>query len=229
MESLSVFFPCFNEEDNIKSTVSKASKVLESLRVNYEILIIDDGSTDKTGEVADKLALNDKRVSVIHQINGGYGEALKAGFNNAKYKWVVYTDSDGQFDFSEVNKFLDKQSGADLILGYRIKRSDPFIRSLLAGGWRMTLFICFGLHLKDVDCGFKMIKKKTWEKISPLTSSRGAMVNAELAIRAKRQGFRVVEIGVNHYPRLLGTPTGASLKVIVNSYLDLIKLWLSLR
>lgn len=224
--SLSVFFPAFNEEANIKQTVEEALVVLKKLKIKHEILIVDDGSTDMTGQVADSLAKKYEQVQAIHQPNGGYGQALKTGFNNASYDWIAYTDSDGQFDFSEITSFLDQSLDYDLILGYRIKRSDPPIRNVFALGWKLSLFAFFGLTLKDIDCGFKMMKREVWKKISPISSSRGAMVNAEIIIKAKKNHFKITQVGVNHYPRKKGTPTGASLKVILNSYRDLFRLFL---
>lgn len=231
MKSLSVFFPLYNEEGNVEILVEKASKVLEGLRLkDYEILLINDGSSDNTGKVADKLALANKRIRVIHhQRNLGYGEALKSGFYNAKFDLIVYTDGDGQFDFSEVTKFLEKIEDYDLLIGYRIKRQDPIFRILFKKGWTLSLWTMYQLTLKDVDCGFKMIKRAALEKIPHLQSQRGAMINAEIAIKVKKYGFRVGQIGVNHYPRLSGKPTGASLKVIVRSYVDLVRLWWELK
>lgn len=228
-DSLSVFFPAYNEEKNITSTTQKAVKVLKDLGIHeWEILLINDGSKDKTGEVADRLAQKYTNVHAIHQPNGGYGMALRAGFKNAKYELIAYTDADGQFDFSEVTKFLDHLGEADFIIGYRIKRQDPFFRLLFAKGWALSLLTFFGLKLKDVDCGFKMVKKEVVGKIQnnfPLQSTRGGMINAELAIKANKLGFKVAQVGVHHYPRLAGKPTGANLKVISRSYLDLLKLW----
>ncbi|MBI3485331.1 glycosyltransferase family 2 protein [Candidatus Daviesbacteria bacterium] len=229
VQNLSVFFPAFNEAENIAQTTEKAIKVLKNLRLKkWEILIIDDGSKDSTGKIADELAKKYPQIRVIHQPNGGYGAALRTGFYQSKYDWIVYTDSDGQFDFSEVNKFIDKTSEADLILGYRIKRNDPRIRLLLAKGWKFLIFLFFATWFQDVDCGFKMVSKKVLSTIPRLESSRGAMINPELALNAQKMGFKIVQVGVHHYPRLYGTPTGSSLKVIINSFLDLFKLWLKL-
>ncbi len=228
IDNLSVFFPVVNEEDNITATVEKAIAVLQKLNLKWEILIVDDGSTDKTGQIADNLVKEYSQVLVHHQPNGGYGAALKSGFYYTKYDWIVYTDGDGQFDFSEVNKFLEKTDEADLIIGYRIKRKDPFIRLVIAKGWAMLLLFFFGLRLKDVDCGFKMIKRQVINKISPLQSERGGMINAELVIKAEKFKFKITQVGVNHYPRLYGRPTGASMQVIINSFFDLIKLWFKL-
>lgn len=230
IKQLSVFFPCFNEEGSISQTVEKAAKVLQDKKIDYEILIIDDGSTDKTGEAAEGLAKKNSKIRVIHhEKNLGYGEALKSGFYNAKYELIVYTDGDGQFDFSEVDKFLEKINEYDLLLGYRLKRQDPLFRILFKKGWKLSLLLSFGLTFKDVDCGFKMIKRAVLAKIPHLESTRGAMINAEIAIKAKRSGFKVGQVGVNHYPRLAGKPTGASLRVIVKSYLDLFRLWWKLK
>lgn len=226
IRNLSVFFPAYNEAQNIKETVRKAVGVLEKLKITYEILIVNDGSFDDTLEVAKSLEKENKKIKVLnHEKNLGYGAVLKSGFYSAKYDTIVYTDSDGQFDFREVSKFIEKLDEADLIVGYRIRRADPPLRLLFAKGWALSLFTFFGLNLKDVDCGFKMIKKKVLNKIPKLESTRGGMINAELVIKAKKFGFKIVQVGVNHYPRTLGKPTGANIRVIFKSYFDLLKLW----
>lgn len=230
IKNLSVFFPLFNEEGSIKNSVEKAIRVLDTLKIEYEILLINDGSSDRTGQIAEELSSKNSKIKVIHHPkNLGYGEALKSGFYNARYDTIVYTDGDGQFDFSEIHKFLDKIQDYDLVIGYRIKRQDPFFRILFKKGWKLSLWAAFGLTLKDVDCGFKMIKRSVLEKIPHLESSRGAMINAELAIKAKKYGFKVTQVGVNHYPRLSGKPTGVNIRVIIKSYLDLLKLWWKLK
>lgn len=230
IKKLSVFFPLFNEEGNVETLVKKAVGILEKLKLEYEIILVNDGSTDGTEEKVEKLAGENSRIKVIHhQKNLGYGEALKSGFYNAKYDTICYTDGDGQFDFSEVTKFLEKIEDHDLVIGYRIKRRDPLFRILFKKGWKLSLFAFFGLTLKDVDCGFKMIRRAVLEKIPRLESTRGAMINAELAIKAKKYGFMLTQMGVNHYPRLSGKPTGASIRVIIKSFLDLLRLWWKLK
>lgn len=230
VNELSVFFPCINEEGNVRTIVNNAIQVLEQLRLKYEIIIVNDGSSDNTGGVARQLIKENPNIRVIdHPKNLGYGEALKSGFYNARYNTVVYTDGDGQFDFSEVTKFLEKIDTHDVVIGYRLKRQDSFIRKFFGKGWRLTLLTFFRITLKDVDCGFKMVRKEVLEKIPHLESSRGAMINAELVIKAKKAGFRIAQVGVAHYPRLSGRPTGANIKVIIKSYLDLIRLWWKLK
>lgn len=229
MANLSVFFPAYNEVDNIVLTVTKAVEILKKLNLDWEIIIVDDGSTDGTAKKADELSQKINGVRVIHQTNGGYGKALRTGFENCRNLQIVYTDADGQFDFSEVSKFLEAAKEADLVIGFRIKRQDPLFRLLFAKGWALALRIFFGLNLKDVDCGFKLIKKEALEKILPLESTRGGMINAELAIKAQKRGFKIAQVGVNHHPRIAGSPTGARVGVIVKSFWDLLKLWWKLR
>lgn len=229
VSSLSVFFPVHNEEKNIPITLEKAIVVLKSLPLQkYEIILVENGSKDRSPEIVDELAKKYSYVRAIHLPVGGYGYALRAGFANANYEWVVYTDADGQFDFSEVTKFLEKTDQADVIYSYKKKRSDSFFRILAATGWALSLFLLFGLRVKDVDTGFKMVKRAVLEKIPPLKSSIGAMINAELVIQAKKAGFQFTQVMVSHYPRLEGKPTGVKLNVIVQSYLDLLKLRLQL-
>jgi glycosyltransferase involved in cell wall biosynthesis len=227
VKQLSVFFPAFNEEGNIAQTTEKALAVLKKLDLdNYEVIVVNDGSRDKTSEVAHELAKNNSHVKVVDQENGGYGMALRAGFSNAKYDWIVYTDADGQFDFSEINKFLEKAENNDYIIGYRMKRNDPFYRLIFAKIWALSVFFLFWIWVRDIDGGFKMINKRVLDKIPALKSTRGAMINAELLIKTKKYGFKIAQVGVYHYPRLAGKPTGASIKVIIQSYLELLKLWL---
>lgn len=230
IKSLSVFFPAYNEEENIKPTVEKAVKVLDSLNMEWEILIIDDGSRDRTGEVSDELAKYNKRIRVIHQKNGGYGMALRSGFYDSKYDWIFFTDADGQFDFSEIKLLIKKAESEDLdlVIGYRIDRKDPPLRKLNGWGWTMLTDIMFGMHIKDVDCAFKLIRGEVIEKIPKLESTRGAMISPELLAKAKKAGFKIGQVGVTHFPREYGNPTGAKLSVIFQSFVDLFRMWLKL-
>lgn len=229
VKSLSVFFPAYNEEGNIERTTEKALAVLKTLDLKWEVIIIDDGSKDQTGKIADDLAAKHPQVKAVHQPNGGYGAALRAGFANSTLEWITYTDGDGQFDFAEITKMLEAAESADAVWGYRIKRQDPFYRLVFAKGWTISLWVLLGLRLKDPDCGFKLFKRSVIEAIMPLESRRGAMINAELAAKTKNKGFTIAQVGLHHYPRLAGKPTGANLQVIIKSYLDLLKLWWKLQ
>lgn len=227
--SLSVFFPCYNEEKNIAKTVTDAVHVLEKLKIKYEILIINDGSKDKTEQVAKRLVKENSHIRLInHEVNKGYGEALKTGFYSAKYDWIVFTDSDGQFDFSEITKFLEKTKNAPVVIGYRIERQDSTLRRLNGWGWNFLSNLLLGVRCKDVDCAFKLVKKEVIEKIPRLKSTRGGMISPELLAQIRRAGFKIEEVGVHHYPRTEGEQTGANLKVIFRSFADLFRLWSTL-
>lgn len=228
IESLSLFFPAYNEEANAEKTILKAIKVLEKVVKNWEILVINDGSQDRTKEIAEKLGKEDKRIRVIsHDKNRGYGAAFKSGLYNAKYDWITFTDIDGQFDFSEIINFFDKQkeTNADLVIGYYKKRKVSKFKIITSRMWELVVFLLFGLHVKDIDCGFKLISKKVVDKIPKLESERGAFISSEFLIKSRKAGFKIVEIPVTHYPRIAGKGTGRDLSVIVKSFVDLFRLW----
>lgn len=227
IDKLSVFFPAYNEEANIEKTVLAAKKVLEEVAKSWEILIINDGSKDRTGEIAQKLAKKDPRIRVInHEPNRGYGASLKSGFYSSRYPWICFTDSDGQFDFSEVTKFIETQktTGADLVIGYYLKRQVPPYRKLNTFFWELVVTALFGLRVRDIDCGFKLVSKKVIDGIAKLESERGAFISSEFLIKANKSGFKIVEIPVHHYPATR-KGTGANLNVIIKSFIDLFKLW----
>lgn len=226
--SLSVFFPAYNEGKNIRQTVLKAKETLDKLKITWEIIVVDDGSKDETLKESREVSKLDKRIRVVHQENGGYGAALSRGFSEAKYELVVYTDSDGQFDFKEINKFLEASKNADVVWGYRKDRNDPWFRKIFGLMWRIPSRILLGVTLRDADCGFKLFRRKVVSSLTPLSSKRGAMINVEIAVKAKQNGFTVTEVGVSHYPRVFGAPSGYSLRVVFRSYLDLLKMWTSL-
>lgn len=226
-----MFFPAYNESSNITSTVEKALPVLPRVANKWEVLVVNDGSSDNTEEVVHALAKKHKGVSLLtHPVNRGYGAALKTGFYSAQYEWITFTDSDGQFDFSEITNFIKKQSetDADLVVGYYKKRQVSGFKILTSKMWEAAVFILFGLKVKDIDCGFKLIRKSVIEKIAPLESERGAFISSEFLIKAKKAKFKIVEIPVTHYPRLAGEGTGRKLNVIIQSFVDLFRLWLKL-
>ncbi len=232
LKELSVFFPAYNEEANLENTVAKALEVLTKTADKWEVIIVNDGSSDRTGKIADKLSKNDKRIKVIHHNpNRGYGGAFKSGIYNAKYEWITFTDSDGQFDFSEITNFIDKQrkTDADMVIGYYKDRKVSRGKIITSKMWEYLVFAMFGLKVKDIDCGFKLFKKEVVDSISRLESERGAFISSEFLIKAKKKGFKIVEIPVTHYPRLEGEGTGRNLDVIIESFKDLFKLWFKLK
>jgi glycosyltransferase involved in cell wall biosynthesis len=225
MKNLTVFFPAYNEEGNIRQVVERAVEILQGLNLDYEVIVVDDGSVDKTGAIADRLATEISEVKVIHhRPNSGYGGALRSGFEKAKYEWVAFTDADGQFDFSEIKKFLPLAEKADLILGYRQSRADSLTRKFFTWGWSLLPRILWGLNARDYSCGFKLIKKEVYDAVRPIESEE-KVFQIELLVKAKKHGFRFAEVGVSHYPRTAGTQTGANLKVTLKSLCDLFNLW----
>lgn len=219
--SLSVFFPAYNEEANIKKTVESAISVLSKLSLKWEIIVVNDGSRDRTGDIVREIIKKNPLVRLVDQVNGGYGTALRSGFSAAKYDLICYTDADGQFNFTEVTKFLEAAKGADAVWGYRIKRDDPFYRIIFAKVWQVSIFLIFGFTLHDFDCGFKLLRRTALEDVLPLSSTRGAMINAELAIKLRHRGKTIAQVGVHHFSRQGGKPTGNSLNVIFKSYWEL--------
>lgn len=226
---LSVFYPCYNEEKNIQKTVDKTIPILQKIAKNWEIILINDGSKDNTASVLEVIKKKyPQQIKIItHNPNRGYGAALKSGFYNAKYQWIAFTDSDGQFDFSEISKFIQKQqeTKADLVIGFYLARQVSKAAILTSKIWEAIVFILFGLHVKDIDCAFKLINKKVIDKIPKLEAERGAFISSELLIKAKKSGFKITQIGVHHFARTEGQATGRQLKVIIKSFSDLFRLW----
>lgn len=229
LAQLSVFFPAYNEEKNIPVVVEKALQILPEVAEEYEVIIVNDGSQDRTGEVAEELAKTHPSVRVIHhQKNLGYGAALRTGFQSAMYPWVAFTDSDGQFDFADIKRFLPFTDSADLILGYRLHRADSIIRRIYTFGWALIPRILLGMDVRDYSCGFKLIKKSVIEAVEPLQGEE-KVYQIELLVKAKRKGFRFAEVGVHHYPRTFGQQTGANIKVVLRSIREMFQLYRRLR
>jgi glycosyltransferase involved in cell wall biosynthesis len=221
--SISIFFPCFNEQDNIPIVIRSALEVLEIISADYEIIIIDDGSTDRTAEIARELGLANPRIRLVrHPANLGYGAALRSGFRTASKDLVFFTDADGQFDLRDLPSFLEAIGQYDVVCGYRLRRSDGIIRRF--NGWCWTQLVCllFGLRVRDVDCAFKLFRRHVVENMQML--SNGALISAEILARATKAGFRIAELPVRHYPRRAGRQTGANLRVIIRAFVELWRL-----
>lgn len=231
-DELSIFLPTYNEEKNLPKTIQNVIDGASKNVNKWELTVVNDGSYDDTKKIADEYVIKDKRIKVItHEENRGYGASLKTGFYSAKYPWICFIDSDGQFDFEEINKFIHKQreTGADLVIGYYKKRRASLSKIITSKVWESMVFLLFGLKVRDIDCGFKLISKKVIDSIPRLESERGAFITSELLIKAKKKGFRIVEIPVNHFPRLKGEGTGRKFSVIVKSFEDLLRLWKKLK
>lgn len=232
LPELSVFFPCYNEEASIKQTVDKALRIIPTVSEKWEIILVNDGSKDKTGEIADELARKYKNIRVVHHSpNRGYGAALKSGLYAARYEWIAFTDSDGQFDISEISNLINLRhhTGVDMVIGYYKHRQVSLSKIITSRIWELIVNLLFGLKVKDIDCGFKLIAKKVIDTIPHLESERGAFISSELLVKATNSGFKLTEIPVTHFPRKTGQGTGRHLKVIIKSFLDLFRLWTKLK
>jgi glycosyltransferase involved in cell wall biosynthesis len=232
IEKISVFLPTYNESGIIKNVVLNTKKVLLDSAKTWEIIVVNDGSTDGTKKIVNKLSKNDPRIRVVnHRENKGYGASLSTGFYSARYPWIAFTDSDGQFNFSEITGFFKKQeeTDADLVIGYYKERRVSVSKKITSKFWEYLIFVFFGLKVRDIDCGFKLIRKTVIDNIQKLESERGAFISSELLIKAKKKGFKIVEIPVTHYPRTKGAGTGRNLNVIIKSFMDLFRLWRKLK
>lgn len=230
-EGISLFFPAYNEEENIGLTIEQAVSLLEPLGCDYEVIIIDDGSQDRTAAVVREYAATDRRIVLIrHQTNQGYGSALQSGFGACHYGLIFFSDCDLQFDLSEILKLLQRlqsEPELDAVIGYRIKRADPWVRQVNAWGWKLWTRLLFGLKARDVDCAFKLFRRHILDNVQ--LEATGALISVELVTKLKNLGYKLVEIGVHHYPRKAGTQTGANLAVIANAFCESFHLWRKIR
>lgn len=227
MKSLSVVMPAYNEEQNVEPMIENVIKTFNPLVEDLEVIVVNDGSRDRTGEKIQSVAARDSRVRMVrHEKNQGYGAALYDGFIAAKKEWVFMTDSDRQFKLAEFQKLSPHAAEADLIIGYRSPRSDPFHRRLYGLGWNSLVNLLFGYTARDVDCAFKLFKREIMDRIK--IDSRGATFSAEFLVRAKRKGYKSVEVPVSHLPRPAGKPTGARIDVITRAFRELVRVRLAL-
>lgn len=218
LSSLSVFFPMHNEEDNVKRVIRQAQQVLPQIANYYEIIIVNDGSSDNTSQIAHSLAKKDRNIRVIDQKNLGYGGALQAGFKAAKYQWVFFADGDLQFDLNELKLFVPKTVHNQVVLGFRKRRADSNNRIVLAKLLKIwnKIFFRFPSDIKDIDCAFKLFHKSVVKEVFPLHSV-GAMISTEMLLKVIDNDYKFTQVGVTHLPRLYGEQTGAKANVIIGA------------
>lgn len=228
LPSLSVIIPCYNEDDNLPLVCRELQQVLPQFTRDFEVLIVDDGSRDQTYATAKKIAKTDSHFKVIHhRHNMGYGMALRSGFTHASHQWLFFTDGDRQFDIKQLATFLPYTQKYKIILGYRINRAEGQVRALNARLYKLFIDMLFRVHVKDIDCAFKLIQTSLVQAI-PFRST-GAMVSAELLYRLKKQGLPFKQLPVTHYPRQYGAPTGANPKVILKAGYEAITLYVHMK
>jgi glycosyltransferase involved in cell wall biosynthesis len=228
--SISAVLPAYNEEALIARSVRRMAGVLRDLTADYEVIVVNDGSRDLTGEILAALPESEPELHlrvVTHPVNQGYGAALASGFDAAANELIFMTDGDEQFDVRELRGFVAAMEPAtDLVIGWREHRADPPLRLFNAWGWKQLVNGLFGYTARDVDCAFKLFRRRVWEQVT--VHARGATFSAEFLVKARRLGFRVTERPVSHFPRTAGSPTGARLGVIARAFVELFQLWRNL-
>jgi glycosyltransferase involved in cell wall biosynthesis len=221
---MTFFFPAFDEEENVERTVELVLETIAPMVESLEVLIVDDGSRDRTPQLADALAAADPRVRVHHQPNRGYGGALKAGFRNAHGELIAFSDGDLQFDLSELRLLLHRlddpgKRSVDAVIGWRIKRRDPPHRIVIAKTYNAIVSLAFGLRVRDIDCAMKVFRREVFQGLR--LDANGPFLSAELLIKLRARGLRMAQVGVHHYPRAAGTNTGASFRKILRTFRDI--------
>jgi glycosyltransferase involved in cell wall biosynthesis len=229
---LSYFFPAHNEEANLEGLVLEALETLPRIADTFEIIAVNDGSKDRTREIADRLAAEHPGVvrAIHHDRNRGYGGALRSGFEASRFDLLCFTDGDRQFrvaDLARLTARMAEPDRPDVVAGYRIKRADPFIRIAYARTYKLANRIFFGLRVRDVDCACKLFTRASLDGVR--VESGGAFFSAELLIKTRNLGRAIVEVGIPHYPRTAGSPTGAKPSVIGRAVKDFwalrLRLW----
>ena len=219
--SISIFFPCHNEAAVVDEVVSRAMSVLKDLA--SEVIVVNDGSRDATGSIADRLAAANPKVRVVHHpVNRGYGGALQSGIAACSKDLIFFTDGDGQFDLAELKNLLPLIDSHDIVIGYRLNRQEGIVRRF--NGWAWTRLVCFlfSLRIRDIDCGFKLFHRQVFDGMT--LRSVGALISTEILARAARKGRSIAQVGVHHFPRRSGQATGAKPAVILRAFRELFRL-----
>ena len=228
LPSITAFFPAHNEEANVVPMTEGLLAVLPRIAERWELVIVDDGSRDRTGELADELASTHPEVRVVHHpTNRGYGGSIKSGLAASRLDYVFYTDGDRQFDPAEIERLMAHLDEADVVVGYRAHRADNVVRRLNGVAWNTLVRALFGVPVRDVDCAFKLFRASALAGIE--VRADGAMISTELLARIQERGRRIVEVPVSHYPREHGSPSGGNVRVILRAFVELFRLRRQLR
>lgn len=228
LPGISVFLPSHNEEGNVARVVNSYLAELPRVADDYEVIVVDDGSRDRTGAIADRLAAADPHVKVVHHpVNRGYGGAVISGIRAASKPYVLLCDGDGQFDPADLERITPFVPEYDVVAGRRVRRADHLIRRINGRAWTILVRVLLGITISDIDCGFKLFKR---EKLDGMElRAHGAMISTELMARLAGRGAKVKEVDVQHLPRLTGEQSGANLKVVARAFKELITLYQELK
>jgi glycosyltransferase involved in cell wall biosynthesis len=225
---VSVFFPALNDSGTIASMVIRAVQAASELTSDYEVIVVDDGSTDATAAIADELARTYDRVRVVHHpTNRGYGGALQTGFRTATKELIFYTDGDAQYDPAELRLLWEKMTPeADLVNGYKVDRSDPLHRIVVGRLYHHVVSLLFGLKVRDVDCDFRLMRRSIFDRIR-LEKTSG-VICLEMMKKIQDAGFSIVEVPVHHYHRAFGRSQFFNFRRIFKTAVDVARLWFAL-
>lgn len=217
LTSLSITFPCYNEEANIGAMIEQSIKTAESYGMDYEIVVVDDGSRDRSVEIIKKWAAQNPKVKLVqHEKNQGYGAAVRTALKSAKKDLVFFTDGDNQFQLSDIDKLFSRIDDCDVVVGYRIRRQDKWYRRLNGFLWTQGNKVLFQVPVRDVDCAFKLFRRKTLDGLE--LKSKQLLIHAEVIARLKRRGWRIQEIGIPHHPRTAGKATATGFSRILKTF-----------
>lgn len=223
--SISAFFPAYNDAGTIPSMIIAADVTLRSLTDDYEIIIINDGSSDHTAEVLEELKRSYPRLKVVHhQKNRGYGGALRSGFANASKDLVFYTDGDAQYDPREIVLLLEAMTPeVDVVNGFKVKRSDPLHRVIIGKLYHWTVKTAFGLKVRDVDCDFRLFRRTVFDRVRLERDS--GVICVEMMKKVQDAGFTIVQVPVSHHHRAYGRSQFFNFRRVFRVGVDLIQLW----
>lgn len=220
----SLCLPCYNEADVIGDVLAGACAVLPEFVEEFEVVVVDDGSRDKTAEVVSSWSARDPRVRLVrHERNRGYGAAVATALQAAHGDLICMTDGDGQFNLLDLPQLLVDAQQADVVVGYRHSRADNGIRKFNAHSWKWLIRCLMGLRVRDLDCAFKLFPR--WVVDSLQLRAEGACISAEILTQCSRGGLTICEVPVNHFPRSAGKPTGANLSVVLKAFRELPIVW----
>ena len=223
--SISAFFPCYNDAGSIALVVQDACETIKKITDNFEIIVVDDASKDESPKILRRLKRTIPNLKLIfHSSNKGYGGALKSGFKNSTKELIFYTDGDGQYDTKEIGRLLGKLTDQiDIVQGFKVKRLDPWYRTLIGKLYHHTSKALFGLKVKDVDCDFRLIRKRAIDTI--LLEYNSGVICVELVKKLQMKGFKFAQAGVNHFPRLSGHSQFFNYQRILKTLFELGQLW----
>jgi glycosyltransferase involved in cell wall biosynthesis len=228
LAGLTVFLPSHNEEGNVERVVAGFLDELPRVAERWEVVVVDDGSRDRTGAIADRLAAENPRVLVVHHAkNLGYGGAVSTGLRSGTLPYLLLSDGDGQFDPAEMSQLTSRIESYDVVIGRRVRRADNLMRRINGKAWTTLSRLLFGLRISDMDCGFKLFRR---EAVAGITlHSNSAMVTTELMARLAGRDARICEVDVTHLPRVAGEQTGNSPLVVLRAFGDMFKLYRELK